>query len=185
MPFSQDFERIWKSAVSSINGLLIDRHRESNLVTLDDASRAWERERQNWDDPMRVQNSFLNMLERKNTEYARQFREALDDFAFQEVALSELPSSIPYIAGTAGTGVLGGVIGEMLPDTFFLTKLIGRVPTILAGAVFFAGLGGSVMRGLWKSKTTHANDGAAQKYIAQLNPLHDKLLKICKQADTE
>lgn len=185
MSFEQDFERIWKSVISSVSGTLTGKQRETNIVTIDDAVLVWMREMQNWDDPMRVQNSFLVMLRRKNPENARRFREALDGFRFKTVALEKLPSSVPYITGTIGTAALGGLMGGILPETSFLPQLIGRIPTVLAGSVFLAGLGGSVMRGLWQTKTHNANEGAAQKYTDQLKPLHDTLLKICKESDKE
>lgn len=183
MSFTQDFERIWKSVNSSISGVLIGKQHESNIVTIDDANHAWRRERQNWDDPMRVQNSFLVMLDKKKPEYARRFRDELDDFSFAKVDLVKLPSPVPYLAGTTGIAVLGGVFGGILPETSFITNMIGRIPTVLVSSLFFGGIGGGVLRGLWQSKTHSANEGAAQKYASQLRPLHDALIKICQQAD--
>ena len=125
------------------------------------------------------------MLEKKKSEYARRFRDELDDFSFEEVELVKLPSSVPYLAGTTGIAVLGGIFGGILPETSFITNMIGRVPTVLVSSFFFGGLGGGVLRGLWQSKTHSANEGAAQKYTAQLKLLHDALLKICQQADKD
>lgn len=183
MSLEADFERVWKPVASAIGGSLVKKQREENVVTLDDAAQAWRHEKRNWDDPMRVQSSFLSALEKKSPECARQFRAALDRFAFQEVELAALPSSAPYVAGTTGAAVLGGVVGGLLPQTSLLPRLVGRVPVIVIGGAVFAGLGGSVMRGLWQSKTQTVNEDAAQQYTAQLEPLKAALLEICRRAD--
>ena len=185
MPFEQDFERIWRSSVSSFDGVLTGKQRDSNIVTIEDAANVWGREKQNWNDPMRVQNSFMVMLERKSPEHAQNFRRAIERFMFQEVTLVKLPSPVPYVAITTVIAIIGGVMGWKLPATSFLPRIIGRIPAILLIFLFFGVVTSGITRELWQTKTRHANDGAAQKYTAQLASLHGTLLKICKQADAD
>jgi len=183
MPLETDFERVWKPVASAVGGALVKKQLEKNMVTLDDAAQVWRRERRNWDDPMRVQSSFMSALEKKSPECARRFRTALDQFKFQEVTLAAPPSPVPYVIGTAVATVLGGAVGGLLPQTSLLPRLVGRVPCVIIGCAVFAGVVGSVMRGLWQSKSQVVNEDAAQQYTAQLEPLRTALLAICKQAD--
>lgn len=183
MGFAADFERAWKPMADGIKAALLKELKEKNAVSLEAARKALERERRNWEDPLRAQYSFRKGLENKAPEHAEAFTEVLGRFQFAEAVLPPLPGKIPYIAGGGALAAAGGVISSLLPADSFLPSLIGHIPVVILGILVFAGIGAGLARTMWQAKAEAARKGCAELYAAQLKSLHDELLEICRKAD--
>ena len=91
MSFENDFKRMWEPIESTFHGVLIEKLRKKNFVPFQDVLDAWENEKKNWLDPMRIQNSFLRTMEQRNPAYAKDFHDLIKNFSFQKDISRELP----------------------------------------------------------------------------------------------
>ena len=180
MSSQQDFERIWKSVELIIYDALLSGKIENIFDTL---NTAWALEQKKWREPTRVHNNFLLALSKKNFACFKQFHEATENFSFQKVALPASPSLVPYFFGVFSFVVLGICAGYFLPPDSFLPNLIGRLPTIIFGGIFFAGMGNGIFEGLRRIKLKAWRKTSANLYMEQLNSLRQVLLELCKKAD--
>lgn len=183
MGFAKNFEQVWKPMADGIKAALLKEQKEKNAVSLKVAAEALMQERRNWNDPLRVQYSFMTSMKSKTQECEEAFKEALEGFEFVEAALPPLPNKIPYMAGAVLAAAAGGLISSLLPADSFLPSLIGRIPVIILGIVVFAGIGIGLFRSLWQIKAEESRKGCAELYMEQLQTLHDELLEICRRAD--
>lgn len=176
----RDFERIWKSVESIIHGTLLSGDIEN---IFDTANGAWDLEKEKWRDPVRVHYNFLLALRKKNPLCAKRFSEAIEKFSFKKVKLPAPPSLVPYIFGTLCFATAGACAGYLLPEDSFLPRLIGQLPTIFLGGSIFAGIGNGIFGGLRKNKIKALLKNSANLYVAQLNPLRQSLIELCRKAD--
>lgn len=183
MGFEKDFEHVWKPMANGIKAALLKERKEKNEVSVENAVNALMREKREWSDPLRVQYSFIISMQDKAPESARMFQEALERFQFAEVPMTPLPGKMPYMAGALLAAAAGGFAGSLLPESFFLMTLIGRIPVILLGAVVFGGIGIGLSRTLWQAKAEESRKDCAEPYMEQLQALHNQLLEICRMAD--
>lgn len=182
MSLVSDFELAWKPTAAAVSAALLKEQKEHNAVTLKCAEQAWKRELLHWHDPMRPQGSFLKGLEKKNHACAQKLISAMEAFAFQEAVMPALPSGVPYAVGGVICAALGALIGFVLPATFFLPKLIGRIPTVLLGTTIFAGVGGGLLRTVWQVKAETVRADCSHLYTNQLDALHKVLRGLCEKA---
>ncbi len=182
MSLVSDFELAWKSTRAAVSAALLQEQKERNEVTVECAEQAWRRELRHWSDPMRPQGSFLKGLAKKNPTCAQKLKTAMEAFSFREVQLPPVPSGVPYAAGSVVCAVLGALVGFVLPATFFLPRLIGRVPTVLLGAVLFAGVGGGLLHTVRQVKAEAARADCSRLYTDQLDALHKMLRELCEKA---
>ena len=181
MSAQQDFERIWTSVESIVQGALLDGDNEN---IFDVASDVWQREKSKWRDSGRVQYNFLLILRKKNPSYAEQFLSSVEKFSFRKVKVASSPSSIPYIFGTLCFTAVGICAGYFLPTDSFLPNLIGQLPTIILGGMVFGGIGCNIFKSLYQNKTRALLKVSATAYAGQLAPLRKTLLDLCRKADT-
>lgn len=182
MSLASDFELAWKPVGAAVSAALLLELKEHNAVTLECAEQAWKRELRHWHDPMRPQGSFLKGLEKKNPACAKKLMSAMEAFAFQEAQLPPVPSGVPYAAGGVICAALGALVGFVLPASFFLPRLIGRIPTVLLGAALFAGVGGGLLHTMWQVKAEAARADCSRLYTDQLDVLHEMLRELCEKA---
>lgn len=183
MGFVKDFEQVWKPMSDGIKAALLKEQKEKNAVSPETAVKALAQEKRKWNDPLRVQHSFITSMQGKAPEYEQMFMEALERFQFTEVPMSSLPSKMPYTAGTALSAAAGGFGSSLLPEHSFLPSLIGRIPVILLGTAVFGGIGAGLFRSLWQAKAEESRKDCAEPYMKQMQTLHDELLEICRMAD--
>lgn len=183
MGFVKDFEQVWKPVADGIQATLLRERKEKNAVSQETAVKALTQAQRNWNDPLRVQYSFIVSMQAKAPECGEMFKEALERFQFTEVWMPPLPGKMPYMAGTALLAAVGGFGSSLLPARSFLPSLIGRIPVIILGTVVFGGIGVGLFRSLWQTKAEEMRKGCAEPYMEQLQVLHDELLEICGRAD--
>ena len=185
MGFEKDFEHAWKPVSDGITAQLMKEKREKNAVTPETAAAALAREKESWNDPLRLQYGFLESMRKKAPACARLFQETLEGFRFAQAPLPPLPGKFPYVAGAVGAAAAGGAAGALLPAEFFLVTVIGRVPAVLLGTAVFGGIGTTLSKTLWQSRAEEARKDCAKPYLDQLQTLHDTLSAICAKADRE
>lgn len=183
MGFVKDFEQVWKPMSNGIQAALLREQKEKNAVSLQTAVGALMQAKRDWNDPLRVQYSFITSMQAKAPECGEMFKEVLERFQFTKVLMPPLPDKMPYMAGTALSAVAGGFGSSLLPEKSFLPSLIGRIPVVMLGAVVFGGIGAGLFRSQWQAKAEKLRKDCAKPYMEQLQILHDELLEICSRAD--
>ena len=199
MSFENDFKRMWEPIESAFHGVLIEKLRKKNFVPFQDVIDAWENEKKNWLDPMRIQNSFLRTMEQRNPAYAKDFHDLIKSFSFQKDISRELPSFIPYAFGILIIATLGGIICYLLSETSFILDLFSNhdkteddvmftettlrnIITIMGGIVF-AGWGKNIMQTAWKNKSAYVGNITVKFYLNQLKSLKKQLSEVCRNLD--
>lgn len=183
MGFVRDFEQVWKPTSNGIKAALLKEKKEKNAVSAETADKALMQQRREWNDPLRVQYSFIISMQSKDPECAQMFQGALERFRFAEVPMTRLPSKMPYMAGAAFAAAAGGFVSSLLPENFFLLTFIGRIPVIILGVAVFGGVGIGLFRTLWQAKAEESRKDCAEPYMEQLQTLYNELLEICRMVD--
>lgn len=181
MSFESDFEMAWRPFEDKLISYIATNTAKYVLTDFEELRVFYNQTLRVWEDPSKVQYGFLSKWKSQIPGFEAAFMEIIRNFEFQEPELTKRPAGMYYAMATGITAVVGGAIGYLLPNSFFLKAHFGNVLVVIIAIFVFSIVGGGIIKSLYDAAVIKYCKNAADQYYGQIKTLYKMCFDLCKK----